>query len=242
MRRAASCMVRTALAAIGVAWAGMAHAATRTDVPGKALAPTNMARAATPGGRGVPGPGTATARGSSNGAVMLRAERQRPVDVPDPWRPVMIGGGAAAGLGLAAAAAMWWKRRPGTPPPVEPEPDAAVLARARILGAREGMGDARWYVGEVSDAVRSYLEGRFGLRAPEQTTEEFLASLGGKRLPGMEDGGGLGGFLHQCDLVKFAGWRPEGSRLEALEGEALGVVERTTPATPMAAEMGGMPR
>ena len=30
---------------------------------------------------------------------------------------------------------------------------------------------------EVSEAARDYLEGRFGLRAPERTTEEFLAAI-----------------------------------------------------------------
>ncbi len=89
------------------------------------------------------------------------------------------------------------------------------------------MADARWYVGEVSDAVRGYLEGRFGLRAPEQTTEEFLAGLAGKELPGMGDSAGLGEFLGWCDLVKFAGWKPGGPELEELEQSALGMVERT---------------
>lgn len=87
------------------------------------------------------------------------------------------------------------------------------------------MGDARWYVGEVSDAVRGYLEGRFGLRAPEQTTEEFLAGLAGKELPGMGNAAGLGEFMGWCDLVKFAGWKPGGSELEDLERSALGMVE-----------------
>ena len=89
------------------------------------------------------------------------------------------------------------------------------------------MADARWYVGEVSDAVRGYLEGRFGLRAPEQTTAEFLAGLAGKELPGMGDSAGLGEFLGWCDLVKFAGWTPGGPELEDLEQSALGMVERT---------------
>jgi len=89
------------------------------------------------------------------------------------------------------------------------------------------MEDARWYVGEVSDAVRGYLEGRFGLRAPEQTTEEFLAGLAGKELPGMGDAAGLGEFLGWCDLVKFSGWKPGGAELEELEQSALGMVERT---------------
>lgn len=237
MRPAAPRPFRAWLVAMAAAWAGICHAATRTDVPGKATGPTNSPQATAPGRARLPIPMPAPSGGASNGPVVLKAERQRPVEVPDPWRHAILGGWTAAGLGLAALAAMWWKRRPGAAQPVEPPPDASVVARARILGARNGMGDARWYVGEVSDAVRGYLEGRFGLRAPEQTTEEFLVSLGGKGLPGMDDGDGLGGFLQQCDLVKFAGWRPEASRLEVLEEEALDLVERTTPVPSMG--MGG---
>lgn len=177
-------------------------------------------------GRGT-GLGAGAGMAATSPPVVLKAERQRPVEIPDPWRWVLLGVGLAGCVGAGVAAAAWWRRRGAPQVPALPPPDPATVARARILGARAGMGDARWYVGEVSDAVRGYLEGRFGLRAPEQTTEEFLAGLAGKELPGMGDAAGLGEFLGWCDLVKFAGWKPGGSELEELEQSALGMVERT---------------
>jgi len=196
------------------------------DGPARPVAPASgpgSGPGMAPGLGGMPG----GARGGTSGAVVLKAERQRPEDIPDPWRWVPLGGVVLACAAAGTLAAVWWRRRGAPEAPALPPPDPSMLARERILRAREGMGDVRWYVAEVSDAVRFYLEARHGLRAPEQTTEEFLAGLAGRELPGIGDAGGLGEFLGWCDLVKFAGWKPGGSELEGLEGAALGMVERT---------------
>lgn len=209
---------------VALAWtcAGPMEAATRTDAPG-----TNVPKATGMGPVLGPGPGPGPGRGATSGAVMLRAERQRPWEIPDPWHWPKVGAGAAALVAVGVAGFRWWRRR-AAPEAGVPEPlDPGWVARARILGARSGIADPRWYVGEVSDAARGYLEARFGLRAPEQTTEEFLASLASKPLPGLGDDEALAGFLAQCDLVKFAGWRPGGAELEGLEAAALGLVDRT---------------
>ena len=52
--------------------------------------------------------------------------------------------------------------------------------------------------------LRHYIEDRFGLRAPEQTTEEFLAELRQKHVFGERQKDLLRAFLEHCDLVKFA--------------------------------------
>lgn len=211
-----------------LAWGTTLEAAKKT-APGtnapvaRPGAPVSGPTAGVGTGMGRPGAGL----GGTSAPVVLKAERQRPVDLPDPWRWVALGGGVVGAVGAGWAAAAWWRRRGAPQVPALPPPDPATVARARILGARQGMNDARWYVGEVSDAVRGYLEGRFGVRAPEQTTEEFLAGWAGKEWPGMGDAAGLGEFLGWCDLVKFAGWRPGGAELEALEHAALGMVEPT---------------
>lgn len=217
--------------ALAVAWAVTLplEGANRTDEPpkpGKGSTVTN--RPGTAGRGWAPGKGPVVAPGATSGAVALRAERQRPLEIPDPWLWAKRGGWMLGGIGLAGAAAWWWVRRPVAEAPPVPPLDPGVQARARILGARRRMDDARGYVGEVSDAVREYLEGRFGVRAPELTTEEFLEQLSGKPLPGLGGGDELAVFLGQCDLVKFAGWRPGGEELEGLEAAALGVVDRTS--------------
>ena len=60
------------------------------------------------------------------------------------------------------------------------------------------------YMDGLSDILRYYIEGRFGIKAPEMTTEEFLNHVRREdRLTDVqrrmfED------FLQLCDLVKFA--------------------------------------
>jgi hypothetical protein len=62
---------------------------------------------------------------------------------------------------------------------------------------------------ELSGIVRQYLEDRFELRAPELTTEEFLASVGESPDLSGEHQALLRRFLRQADLVKFAQVRPQ---------------------------------
>jgi len=70
-----------------------------------------------------------------------------------------------------------------------------------------GEADA-WYV-ELSDIVRHYLEDRYGVRAPELTTEEFLQEArGSAELTGAHREL-LSSFLERCDQVKFAAYHPE---------------------------------
>ena len=67
---------------------------------------------------------------------------------------------------------------------------------------------------ELSGIVRRYLEDRFELRAPELTTEEFLAAVGSSPDLSREHQGLLREFLRQADLVKFAGARPDGNDID----------------------------
>lgn len=83
-----------------------------------------------------------------------------------------------------------------------------------------------WYV-EVSDIVRRYVEDRFGLRAPELTTEEFLHEA--RRSAGLspEHRSLLSTFLEQCDRVKFAAYRPPGKESLNVLADAGRFVEET---------------
>jgi hypothetical protein len=127
------------------------------------------------------------------------------VPVPHAWWPVWV----ATGVIVAGVLAWWlWRRyrrgptAAGTPAPPPPLPyEVALAALAELRGANLPV---ELFYTRLSDIVRRYIEGRFGLRAPEQTTEEFLAQA---TLPA-EHMDLLSAFLTESDLVKFARLQP----------------------------------
>jgi hypothetical protein len=86
--------------------------------------------------------------------------------------------------------------------------DAALQELDRLLAAGLiGRGEHDRFYQEISSITRRYVERRFAVRAPEQTTEEFLAAAA-RTGPLREHSALLSEFLGQCDLVKFARHTP----------------------------------
>ncbi|MBN2190414.1 MAG: hypothetical protein JW728_04290, partial [Candidatus Aureabacteria bacterium] len=65
----------------------------------------------------------------------------------------------------------------------------------------------------LSAIIRRYIEDRFGLRAPERTTEEFLQEISDSEVFNDEKREFLKRFLRQCDKVKFANHVPSGDEM-----------------------------
>ena len=155
---------------------------------------------------------------------------------PDrPPQPISSAWGWIGGLGLLAALALvaWyaWRRyrreRSRIPSAVVIPPYRRALDRLRA--ALDLVHDPERFCVAVSDAVRWYLEERFQLRAPERTTEEFLAELRvGERLSSLQQTL-MGDFLTRCDLVKFARHEPSEPELRELHNAAVRLVEETEP-------------
>ncbi len=147
--------------------------------------------------------------------------------------PFLLGVPAAlALLALLVARAS----RPVRPPRPAPRPPELVAAEAlaRLRGRLPRTRDeVPAFVVEVSGVLRTYTEERFGLRAPESTTEEFL-SLAAAHPALADQREMLGGFLAQCDLVKFAGVRPDPRGMPDVLAAAERFVDTTggLPATP----------
>lgn len=79
---------------------------------------------------------------------------------------------------------------------------------------------------ELTMVVRRYIERRYGIRAPEQTTEEFLAAAlahGGFNTASMSE---LKEFLTAADLVKFAGVAATVSSAEVATAKAKAYIEQ----------------
>jgi hypothetical protein len=70
-------------------------------------------------------------------------------------------------------------------------------------------GKIKEFYQKISDILRRYIENRFNLRAPEQTTEEFLSHIRTKNDFDDAHKTLLKNFLTHCDLVKFARHQPE---------------------------------
>lgn len=90
-----------------------------------------------------------------------------------------------------------------------PAHEIAYMRLERLLAS--GLVDDKRYrefTTEVSDILRHYIEDRFGLRAPERTTEEFLIEAGGGLPVEADQKEILKAFLLHCDLVKFAAVEP----------------------------------
>ncbi len=75
-------------------------------------------------------------------------------------------------------------------------------------------GQVKVFYQRLSGVLRRYIENRFGLRAPEQTTEEFLMGLEvAQEFPGTYKPL-LKAFLRHCDLVKFAEHQPQAEDIQ----------------------------
>lgn len=131
---------------------------------------------------------------------------------------------------LAVAGLTWWlsRRKPAAPPPprrvVLAPADVALQALARL---REEQPPVELFYTRLADIVRHYIEGQFGLRAPERTTEEFLAEA---TLPAPQMGL-LGAFLREADLVKFARVRPGDADRQRAYASAETFVRETAPSS-----------
>lgn len=134
-----------------------------------------------------------------------------PVELPGipPWVYVSI---ALAVLAMAAGAWYLWKRRRRSKeeasPPVPPH-ERAYEALEQLL--REDLlakGKVKLFYLRLSNILRHYIEDRFGLQAPERTTEEFLVDLRAGDDFSPEQRYLLRLFLEHCDLVKFAKHAP----------------------------------
>lgn len=81
----------------------------------------------------------------------------------------------------------------------------------------------------LSAIVRGYLERRFGMMAPERTTDEFLREAGRSKSLTSEQRESLGSFLRAADMVKFARYEPAETDCEAALRSAHAFVKQTVP-------------
>ena len=134
-----------------------------------------------------------------------------PVPLPRPkirWLWPVLGAAAAAAVVLVLV--ILSRRRPAAAGPTPLPAHEIAYGHLRDLVARDlvGAGQVKLFYQELTDIIRRYIENRFGLHAPEETTEEFLSELGRTDVLPPRHKALLQQFLQHADLVKFAELKP----------------------------------
>jgi hypothetical protein len=151
---------------------------------------------------------------------------------PRPWWHWALAAVGTAALLVATYAGYRalhrWRTRPA--PPILPE--VWALRALAELASYDWIerGQARAYYYRLTEIVRQYVERKFGLAAPEMTTEEFLNMLARNRgaLPCHADP--LRDFLEACDYVKYAALQPRRDDAEGALATARSFVHATAAA------------
>ena len=139
-----------------------------------------------------------------------------PLDVPTNFKRLLIWLWAGFVALLIFGAVFWlmWKRKGAqkTPemklPPRAPHEVAYELLDTLTKDGLIAKGLVKEYYYRLTDIVRHYIEGRFGLLAPERTTEEFLAEMAHANTLDKSHKVLIQEFLNHCDMVKYAKYGP----------------------------------
>ena len=150
-----------------------------------------------------------------------------PLHIPDPLLWLYYAVGACLFLIGATAAWRWFRRHKVLRAKLAFEIAFEQLERAKALMKPE-MGDE--FSVAVSNAIRTYIESRFGLRVTRHTTEEFMTRIAA------DSSGDLGEyadllhhFLEHCDLAKFARYTLALEQMKEMHQSAWDFVDQTRP-------------
>ncbi|MCA9252125.1 MAG: BatD family protein [Phycisphaerae bacterium] len=159
------------------------------------------------------------------GAVELQVDRT--------WGWVAWTGGIVGGVVVLGIVAMLLIRkygRGGRPAVVIP-PHEWAFAELKALAA-SGLieaGEFKPFYYRLNEITRTYIELRFGLMAPERTTEEFLEEMRTSNALNAAHKAHLREFLTACDMVKYTLYEPSSREIETVFNAARDFVEHTKP-------------
>ena len=121
---------------------------------------------------------------------------------------------AAVVAGIAGFA--WWRfrRRLVIATPELTPRERAFLELQQLIDARLAETDIKGYYVALTGVVRRYIERTTLVRAPEQTTDEFLREIADHPAFTLDERRRLQSFLLAADLVKYAAHEPSGQDLE----------------------------
>ncbi len=158
----------------------------------------------------------------------IKPVQKLPGRVP-PWLWITVGSALVAFL-VGWITSKLWKHRETILPKAPPIPPHTIAFRALAALKQKGLlekDECEPFYTELSLILRTYLEGRFHLNAPEETTEEIVAEmsrspeLGGMQRNILQD------FMRQADMVKFAKGHPDRATMESAFETTRQFVEET---------------
>ena len=140
-----------------------------------------------------------------------------PLPLPRPPMALRWWIAAAASMVAVAAGLIWWRRRKRRREQAAPALTPAQLADLelrRLLENVQAKEDVKLFYLELTAIVRRYIERTTGVRAPEQTTQEFLREISRRNDFPTDESQRLTSFLEAADLVKFAAHHPREEDVE----------------------------
>ena len=138
----------------------------------------------------------------------------QPLNSSSHWKWLAL----AAVVGLIALMTIWLRRRgkslESETPAKTPE-EIAHAALAQLLSEQlPTRGLVKEFYLRLTGIVRQFIEDTTGLKAPEQTTEEFLREMRTREVFSPQRSFRLKEFLEAADMVKYAGAQPDTEQIE----------------------------
>jgi hypothetical protein len=178
-------------------------------------------------------------------AVILHVLSSLPADAPEELSDItraqklpgriprwiwIVLGAAAVAFGAGVLTSRIWKNRESLIPAAPPIPPHEIALRALQQLKEKGLlerDECKAFYTELSLILRTYLEGRFQLNAPDETTEEIVEEM--SRSPELNGAQRniLQDFMRQADIVKFAKGHPDRNTMEAAFDTTRQFVEET---------------
>ena len=143
-----------------------------------------------------------------------------PVIPPPPDRTwiIFLILGLLGGGGIIAGLIYWFKTQKKTRQQINTIPAHQLAYRELEWLVKQDLienGKFKLFYFGISCVLRHYIENRFNLHAPEQTTEEFLNELNLNNILQPNQKKLLQNFLNHCDLVKFAELVPSNEEIQS---------------------------
>jgi hypothetical protein len=157
-------------------------------------------------------------------------EIKHQAEIPADYKPLFLLLAALAALALIVFRVVQFlksRKRSAIAEPQDSRPPAEVARQAiQSLLAKKLLesGFIKEFYLELSEILKRYLGCRFGVISLERTTEEFLHDLKQAAIS-WEDTQRIKTFLMDCDLVKFAKYRPPGDETRQIVERSFEIID-----------------